>query len=342
MHPRPIDLIPAMLRSTFSRRGVLQHGAAAGLAVLAGATMGRHLPVAAYQSSTPLAGTGVHRVTVGAFAATVIADGTAAFPDPTQILFPTAPGPELEEALREHAAPQPWLEWVTPFNALLVDTGRERVLIDTGFGGTVAPTAGRLLANLRAVGVEPPEVDIVVLSHGHPDHIGGATDGAGTLTFPNARYLMTRADWEFWTDEATVAEHVAPGDFRDLQIAFAQTHLTPLADRIDLVEDGDEVVPGLTIVLAPGHSPGHAVVAIESDGERLLYGADIVLHPIHVEHPDWLTIFDIHPEPTVSSRRRVLADAAADGSLVVAYHIPFPGLGRIQADGDAFRWSPAS
>jgi glyoxylase-like metal-dependent hydrolase (beta-lactamase superfamily II) len=330
---------PTHLPRALSRRTLLRRTGAAGMATAAVAAIGVRPILAGARQASPVPGeAGSYRFAIGAVTATLVSDGTAAFPNPTGILFTNAPADALAAELREHGAPDPWPEWITPFTPLLIETGRQRVLIDTGFGGSVAPTAGRLPETLRAVGVPPEEIDLVVLSHGHPDHIGGATDGAGTPAFPNARYAMSRADWEFWTDEARVTAHVAPGDFRDLMLAFAATHLPPLRDRIDLLADGDEIVPGLRVIAAPGHTPGHLVIDVASGGERLLYGADTVLHPIHLEHPDWLTVFDTHPEPTTGTRGRILDLAAREDALMTAYHVPFPGLGRVVAEGEAWRW----
>ena len=330
-----------------SRRTLLRRAGAVGAAAGAVAAFGpgprrgrarQATPAASPPATAPRA----HRFAVGAFAATLVSDGTAAFPNPPQLLFTNAPADALATELREHGLPDPWPEWITPFTPLLVETEDRRVLIDTGFGSSVVPTAGRLPETLRAIGIAPEEIDLVVLTNGHPDHIGGATDGAGNPAFPNARYAMSRDDWEFWTDETRVTEVVAPGDFRDLFLAFAATHLPPLRDRIDLLADGDEIVPGLRAIAAPGHTPGHLAIDVASEGERLLHGADTVLHPIHLEHPDWLTVFDTLPEPTIATRRRILDLAASEGLAMTAYHIPFPGLGRVVAEGDAWRWEPSA
>lgn len=292
-------------------------------------------------AASPVASGRTHPFKVGAFDLLAVSDGTASFPDPTQILFAGAPVDEVANELRELGTPDPWTEWVTPFTPVLVQTGQERVLIDTGIGPAIGPTAGLLQNNLRTAGIAPESIDIVVLTHGHPDHIGGAVGVEGAPAFPNARYLMSRADWEFWTNVAEVEAHIPASDLRDLQLGVAMATLPALRDRIELIEDGAEIVPGVVAIAAPGHSPGHLVLEIGKGPDRLLYGADTVLHPLHLEHPDWLTVFDTHPEPTVSTRRRILDLAASDGLLMTAYHMPFPGLGRVEVSGDTWRWAPA-
>lgn len=333
------------LQRVVSRRTLLGQAGAGGVAL---ATLGG-MPAGIEAQATPLPGTQapdeshVYRLTVGAIACTLVSDGTATFPNPPQLLFSNAPADALAAELREYGAPDPWPEWTTPFTPMLVENGGHRVLIDTGFGSSVSPMAGQLTASLKAAGVGAEEIDTVVLSHGHPDHIGGATDGAGNPAFPNARYVMARVDWDFWTDDAQIMEHVPDPGLQELMLGFAHTHLPPLGDRIELIElmeDGAEIAPGVRAIAAPGHSPGHLILEITSGDERLLYGADTVLHPIHMEHPDWLTVFDIHPEPTTSTRRRILDLAVRDRVLMASYHFPFPGLGRVTPEGDVWRWEP--
>jgi len=285
----------------------------------------------------------VYHVAVGAFGCTAVCDGTLTygapmFSTPAQLLFANAPADRLERALREHGIePAQWAEWVSPYICLLVDTGAHRVLIDTG-AGALGPDTGRLVDNLRKAGVGPSEIDTVILTHGHPDHIGGIADADGRLVFPKARFVMWKDEWRFWTSGR--AGQVLGEHGRGPMLDFPREKLPPIAGRVDLVEDEQEIVPGVKAVAAQGHTPGHMALAIVSQGERLLCVSDALLHPIHAEHPDWYSAVDLDPQRAVASRRRLLNHAEAENALVFGFHLPFPGLGNVIKREEAWTWQP--
>ena len=270
-----------------------------------------------------------------------VSDGThtyapPTFPPPATFLFANAPRERLDQALREHnLQPERWVEWISPYICVMINTGKHRVLVDTG-AGDLGPNTGKLLQNLQAEGVAPRDIDTVILTHGHPDHIGGNTTSEGKPAFPDARFVMWKEEWDFWNSgqaEQKLDEHV-----RKTLLTFARKNLPPIQDQLDLVDHEKEIVPGIRAVAAPGHTLGHMALAISSGGEQLLCLSDALLHPIHVKQPDWHAAVDFDPKQAVITRRRLLGKAATEKALVLAFHFPFPGLGRVIKDLERWWW----
>ena len=287
--------------------------------------------------------TDIYRFKLGDFQCIAVSDGThtyapPTFPPPAIFLFANAPRERLEQVLREHnLRPEQWLEWTSPYICLVVNTGKQWVLVDTGADG-LSPSTGRLLQNLKSEGIEPGDIDTIILTHGHPDHIGGNTNSEGRLTFSNARYVMWKEEWDFWNSEEAALkldEHV-----REVLLGYARKNLPPIQDRLDLIEREREILPGIQAIPAPGHTPGHMALVISSGGEQLLYISDTVLHPIHLEQPEWCAAVDFAPDQVVATRHRILNRAANDKTLVHAFHFPFPGLGYVVQKGKGWQWQP--
>jgi len=287
--------------------------------------------------------TEIYRFKVGTFECMAVSDGThtytpPTFPPPVTFLFANAPKERLERALRGHnLQPEQWTEWISPYICVVVNTGEHRVLLDTG-ADSLGPNTGKLLQNLQAEGIAPEDIDTVILTHGHPDHIGGNTDAEGKPVFPNARFVMWKDEWDFWTSEQAelkLDEHV-----KEVLLKFAWKNLPPIKGQLDLVDHETEIVPGISAVAAPGHTPGHMALAISSEGKQLLCISDAVLHPIHLEQPEWYAVVDFAPEQVVATRRQLLNWAVAEKALVLAFHFPFPGLGHIIQKGEVWQWQP--
>jgi glyoxylase-like metal-dependent hydrolase (beta-lactamase superfamily II) len=266
-----------------------------------------------------------------------VSDGTFSYP--IGWLFSNVPADQVESRLRERKLPATHVE--SPYTCLLVKTGKHKVLIDTGADG-LAPTTGNLLKNLEAEGVSPAEITEVVLTHGHPDHIGGVLDASGQPAFPNARYVMSRTEWDFWNDPSALHDVAMDDHMKQLLVGCAQKNLPPLTDRIELLDGEKEVVPGIQAIPAPGHTPGHMALVISSSKAQLLHLSDAVLNPLHMENPAWRSLFDLHPENAAGTRKRLLDRAAADKVNVVAYHFPFPGMGRVESRGHSWKWEAAA
>jgi glyoxylase-like metal-dependent hydrolase (beta-lactamase superfamily II) len=229
-----------------------------------------------------------------------------------------------------------------PFTPMLVNTGKELVLFDTGNGslrdeyeqmkGRLPP--GNLVARMAEAGYKPEDVDVVVITHGHPDHIGGLTKG-GQLVFPNARYVFGATEFDFWNKGENVRE--ARKFNRELYVKI----VVPLANRATMIKPGDAVVPGITAVDAFGHSPGLLAFHIESEGKRLLNWADTAGHyVVSLQRPELHLDVDDDKEKAAATRKRIFDMVASDGLAVAGFHMPFPGLGYVERAGGAYRWVP--
>ncbi len=231
-----------------------------------------------------------------------------------------------------------------PFTPILVNTGNDLVLFDTGNGSLSAEyeqmkgrlPPGQLVARMAQAGYKPDDVDVVVITHGHPDHIGGLMKG-GQPVFPNARYVFGAAEFDFWNKGENVRE--ARKFNRELYVKI----VVPLANRATMIKPGDEVVPGITAVDAAGHSPGLLAFMIESEGKKLLNWADTCNHyVVAIQRPDLHLDVDDDKEKAVATRKRILEMVATDRLFVAGFHMPFPGLGWVEKTSGGYRWVPHS
>ncbi|MEO1200472.1 MAG: MBL fold metallo-hydrolase [Pseudomonadota bacterium] len=312
---------------SLTRRMALATGAGA---LAMPALIGRATPVRAAAPMLGVSAPTFRRVQLGSFEVTTLLDGTRPADGPHPIFGEDQSAEAVQALMAENKLPE--TRALFYFTPTIVNTGSELVLFDAGLGGD----AGSLVSQLDAAGYTPDQIDIVVITHMHPDHIGGLMrDGAAT--FPNARYVTGQVEYDFWSAEDRLSgptERVA---------TLVQSNVVPLADQMTFLGDGDDVVSGITAVGAFGHTPGHMTFMIESDGQQILIWADTANHFVaSIQRPDWHVRFDMDKEAAAETRKRLFDMAATDAVAVIGYHMPFPAIGYIMRTADSWRWEPLS
>jgi glyoxylase-like metal-dependent hydrolase (beta-lactamase superfamily II) len=287
----------------------------------------------------------LYRFAVGGLSCAVISDGQMAPPwePPLEAYFtPEAgvPDGELRAALAAEGRQKTTIS--CGYNCVLVLTSDGHAVIDTGlgarflgYGPAIEPLVGKLGDGLASAGAPAAELAAVVFTHLHQDHCRGAT-WSGELTFPEATGFAHAAEVAFWSGAA------AAGGGSEEHVASAREAIRLLGDRLRPFEHDSEILPGVHIVDAAGHTPGHSAVLLDSDGERLLCVGDLFYDELQLSHPGWCTPWDHDPARAVRARRRLLDRAADEHLRIHAYHMPFPGLGTIARHGGAYRWQPCS
>lgn len=276
------------------------------------------------------------RFTLGSHSCLAIRDDVSRYPI---AMFLTNLAKDVYEPLLREQRPEEektTQEVELPYTCLFIDSGHRRVLVDTGIGTYGSP--GKLLSLLRGEGIESEAIDTVVLSHGHPDHVGGSLNEAGKPAFSNARYVMFRKEWDYWTSNPSLAELPVDESFKNMMRDCAQKNLTGIQSQIDLVEPGTEVAPGMRAIPAFGHSPGHMALEILSNGQKLLFIADAMVLPLHLEFPETIGVTDHVPVEVVATRISLLEKAAREKCLVSTSHFPFPGIGYVVPKAGRWRW----
>jgi glyoxylase-like metal-dependent hydrolase (beta-lactamase superfamily II) len=223
-------------------------------------------------------------------------------------------------------------ETINSLNCLYIDANGTKILADTGFGAVRRPPMGNVEPALASIGVQPEDINIVYLTHFHGDHIIGLHNAEGQPTYPNARYVTSNAEWAEWMERWEQSEQEAHKNLLQM--------IKSLVDKFSFVDDGDEVVPGVKAVLAPGHTLGQTGLLVESNGEGFIHNADVLHQPFQFAHPEWHVSFDSDKPLAAETRRNVLERCANENLLAMFYHLPFPGVGRVARDGDVYRWQP--
>jgi glyoxylase-like metal-dependent hydrolase (beta-lactamase superfamily II) len=282
------------------------------------------IPAVAAAPPAGKAAPAIYRYKIGTYELTALYDGIWYRPI-TDKFIRNAPFADVEHAL--DVAFMPHDQLATPFTALVVNTGKKLVLIDTGTGGQISPSAGELRDNLLAAGIDPRAVDTIVISHFHPDHINGIKDKDNALIFPNAEIMVPAPEWAFWMDDANL--NAAPPDLKPTFLNQRRI-FADIAEQVTHYEPGKEVAPGIVTLPAPGHTPGHTVFAIHSGNASLLVLSDTAQHPaVFARHPNWQAAFDVDGPQAVATRKKIFDRAAADRMLITGYHFPFPACGHL-------------
>jgi glyoxylase-like metal-dependent hydrolase (beta-lactamase superfamily II) len=272
---------------------------------------------------------GIFEFEIGKFGCIAIRDSLF-IEDPTQ-LFPQIISSEINKVSYQH-------EKKFEMICLVVDTGKNVVLIDTGWGPGRDPNAGKLIEGLHNIGISCSEIDSVIHTHGHPDHIGGNADVDNGPVFQNARYVMCRNEWEYWTSDPEL-EHVDPEKKKDM-LEFAGKHLISIRDNFDIVNDDAEIFPGIKCIKTPGHTPGHTSFVISSGDTQLVCAGDVVHHPIQLLKPAWPMLLDTTKDQGKVNRIRILERASGTNTVFFACHFPFPGVGDVVKNNDVWLWYP--
>jgi len=275
-----------------------------------------------------------YRFKLGDAEGTIVSDGTLPLGKPEDNFVGLSKG-QMESQLRTNFLP---LEnAILEQNALVMNIGDKLVLFDTGMGSLklFGPTTGKLLNSLKQAAIDPKDIDAVVMSHAHIDHCGGNMADDGSRNFPNAQYYITQADFDFWTDESKV-----PSQFK-VFLDTARKNLTPNRDRIHFIKDGEEFLPGVQAILAPGHTVGHTIFMITSGGKSLCYIGDLAHHPVLLlERPLTEFKYDTDPKQSAQTRVRMLTMLSQKRVPILAYHFAWPGIGHVGQQGDGFRFVP--
>jgi glyoxylase-like metal-dependent hydrolase (beta-lactamase superfamily II) len=312
-----------------------------GAATMAGAATLSGLPLPA-RARAPFAKDQApyfYRFAHGKMQATVISDGILPLGEPSGSFLGSSKE-EIGKMLTDNFLSP--TNVVLEQNILVLNTGDKLVLFDTGMGSSqmFGPTPGKMLANLKAAGIDPKDIDAVVATHAHCDHVWGIMADNGTPNFPNAQIYISQADFDFWTDEKKLS--MKDPAYMQPFVEGARKNLLPNRERIVFVKDGQEFLPGIQAMAAPGHTVGHTIYMITSDGKSLAAIGDLTHHQvILLEKPRIEFAYDTDSKQSASTRVRMLDMLASNRIPLIAYHFPWPGLGHVAKHGEGFRYFAA-
>jgi glyoxylase-like metal-dependent hydrolase (beta-lactamase superfamily II) len=295
------------------------------------------LPTTAFAQVATPRNTEVYHFAVGQVRAAVISDGSYESP-PQPLYAPDAPTRDVENALARRFRSSSAIP--VYFNVLYLDFGDRQVLIDAGAGASLGPALGRTPANLRAAGIDPATIDDILISHAHLDHVGGLFTATGGKVYPNATLHVSETELTFWRNP-DLSGMAAPEAFLENFRATARNAFAAYADSTRTFRAGDEVIPGVTAIATPGHTPGHTAFRIVSGDVSLTHVGDLFFdEAFDLEHPTWRTAFDADGTEAGRTRTAFLRQATRNREFLFAFHMPFPALGHVTRAQRGFAWEP--
>ena len=279
---------------------------------------------------------GFKRMKLGAMEVIALNDGALRRPLGEEFVT-NAPLEQVKALLASQGLPTDYVD--IPFTPFVIVAGGRRILMDTGFADNGPPSVGKLVANMAAAGLKPDDIDTIILSHYHGDHINGIRNKAGQLVFPKARIMVPAPEHAFWMDDARMeaAPPAMKGAFQNVRRVLAGLP----ADQLVRFEPGAEVAPGITSVAAFGHTPGHTLFTVKSEGQSFAYVADLTNVPsLFARSPDWSVTFDMDKEMARATRRKIFDMIVKDKMMAGGFHFPFPAFGSIEAAGNGYQFKP--
>jgi glyoxylase-like metal-dependent hydrolase (beta-lactamase superfamily II) len=316
-----------MTNTTLSRRHLLTGASSAVAAQLVSSALPAAAKAPLLKNQVPA----FYRFNVGGIEATVVSDGVIVAATRTTFVGPQAV--DVERMMTDLFLPAD--KFVMDQNALIINTGDKLALFETGMASVKrTDDMGLLVGNIKAAGIDPRDIDYLIPSHAHIDHIGGILAADGTRNFPNAQIFISQADLEYWTNEGLAATP-AEGSMR-----AARKNLLPNRDRILFYSDGKEVIPGVVAMHTPGHTVGHTCFVINSGLDTLYFAGDLAHHNVIIENPRMEDIYDTDRQLGIQTRLKTMDMLAAQGMRTLVYHLPWPGLGHFVKRGDGFHFEP--